>query len=130
MKTDEQEDSIKRIEIGKRIARAIKLSDFNNTDIAKIMEVSPQSVQQWTNGKTSPKLVQLPKLAKILNVTVSYIILGEENFTAVRQNISASSESSEVTKYLNGLTAEQREEKITEIKDLFLNNIKIMNELN
>lgn len=126
-KTEIDDDVLIRIEIGKRIQRSIRMANLSNTDVAKIMEVSPQAVQQWCAGGTSPKLVQLPKLANVLGTTVSYIVLGETVDSLPTREIP---ESSDVLKYLSGLTIEQQKIKIREIKDQFLENIKIFNEMN
>jgi transcriptional regulator with XRE-family HTH domain len=124
---NEIDDDLRRTEIGKRIHKAIRMADLTATDVAKIMGVSPQAVQQWCAGKTSPKLAQLPKLANVLNVTVSYIVLGETVDNIPLREIP---ESSDILKYMGGLTVEQQKIKIREIKDQFLENIKIFNEMN
>ncbi|MGB4498518.1 MAG: helix-turn-helix domain-containing protein [Methylococcaceae bacterium] len=126
-KTELDDDDLKRIEIGKRIHKSIRMADLTNTDVAKIMGVSPQAVQQWCAGKTSPKLAQLPRLASVLNVTVSFIVLGE---VVDNLPIKEIPESSDILRYMSGLTIEQQKVKIREIKDQFLENIKIFNEMN
>jgi transcriptional regulator with XRE-family HTH domain len=124
---NEIDDDLRRIEIGKRIHKAIRMADLTATDVAKIMNVSPQAVQQWCAGKTSPKLTQLPKLANVLDVTVSFLVLGESVDVIPLKEIP---ESADVLKYMNGLTLEQQKIKVREIKDQFFENIKIFNEMN
>ena len=103
---DDIDDELKRTEIGKRIYKAIRVAGLTATDVAKIMDVSPQAVQQWCAGKTSPKLVQLPKLANTLNTTVSHIILGESIELTSSNGIAEN--GADILKYFGGLTIDQQ----------------------
>ena len=41
--------------MGNRIESAMLNQHLNQTTLSEIMKVTPQAVQQWINGKTSPK---------------------------------------------------------------------------
>jgi len=43
------------------------------------MEVSAQAVSKWENDQTCPDITSLPKLAKILGVTVDELLSGKED---------------------------------------------------
>jgi len=63
--------------IGKRIAQLRKEKNFTQEDLAQMMEVSAQAVSKWENDLTCPDISSLPKLAKILGVTVDELLSGK-----------------------------------------------------
>ena len=65
--------------IGKRIAQLRKEKGFTQEDLAGMMEVSAQAVSKWENDQTCPDIASLPKLAKILGVTVDELLSGRED---------------------------------------------------
>lgn len=64
--------------IGRRIAQLRKEKGFTQEDLAQQMEVSAQAVSKWENDLTCPDISSLPKLAKILGVTVDELLSGKE----------------------------------------------------
>lgn len=58
--------------MGARIAARREKLGLTQTDLAAKMSVSPQSVQQWESGKTSPRGRRLELLSDILNAPKSY----------------------------------------------------------
>lgn len=59
-----------------RIESALAKEGLNQSELAGLLSISPQAVQQWTKGKTAPKGKRLTELAKILNVSVEWLISG------------------------------------------------------
>lgn len=58
--------------------RAYRQSNgINQTDFGKLFGVSPQAVSKWEHELCCPDITLLPSLAKILGVSVGYL-LGEE----------------------------------------------------
>ena len=71
--------------IGKRIAQLRKEKGLIQEELSQMMEVSAQAVSKWENDQTCPDIASLPKLAKILGVTVDELLSGrEENAPVVR----------------------------------------------
>ncbi len=71
--------------IGKRIAQLRKEKGLTQDELSQMMEVSAQAVSKWENDQTCPDIASLPKLAKILGVTVDELLSGkEENAPVVR----------------------------------------------
>lgn len=71
--------------IGKRIAQLRKEKGLTQEELSQMMEVSAQAVSKWENDQTCPDIASLPKLAKILGVTVDELLSGkEENAPVVR----------------------------------------------
>ena len=68
--------------IGKRIAQLRKEKNYTQEDLAQMMEVSAQAVSKWENDLTCPDISSLPKLAKLLDVTVDELLSGKAEPTA------------------------------------------------
>lgn len=66
-------------EIGERISLAIKESKLLAKDVASRLGVSEVTISKYSNGVSTPKNAYLTQLAKILNVSVTWILTGEEN---------------------------------------------------
>lgn len=63
--------------IGKRIADLLAAKNGGNqSELAKKVDVSPQAVQQWIAGITSPRGENLQKTAIFLDTTPEYILFG------------------------------------------------------
>ena len=70
--------------IGKRIALLRKEKGLTQEELATHMGVSPQAVSKWENDQTCPDISALPKLARLLGVTVDELLEGRTETTAVR----------------------------------------------
>ena len=70
--------------IGKRIALLRKEKGLTQEALANHMGVSPQAVSKWENEQTCPDISALPKLARLLGVTVDELLEGKTETTAVR----------------------------------------------
>lgn len=64
--------------IGQRIRAKRITAGFNRSELARKVEVTPQAVQQWEEGVTSPRGKNLRKVADFLNTTPQYIQYGDE----------------------------------------------------
>ena len=69
--------------IGKRIAALRRVKGLKQDDLAQMLEVSPQAVSKWENDQTCPDISLLPKLAKILGVTVDELLSGKQELQPV-----------------------------------------------
>lgn len=67
--------------IGKRIAALRREKGLKQEDIARALDVSSQAVSKWENDQSCPDISLLPKLAKLLGVTVDVLLSGEEERT-------------------------------------------------
>ena len=76
--------------LGKRIAFLREKKGWNQSELAREMDVTPQSVQAWEAGKNVPRQQKMTKLAGLLGVSVGElmnddVIEGEfERITAAR----------------------------------------------
>ena len=69
--------------IGKRIAALRREKNLKQDDLAQMLEVSPQAVSKWENDQTCPDISLLPKLAKILGVSVDELLSGKPELQPV-----------------------------------------------
>ena len=69
--------------IGKRIAALRREKKLKQDDLAQMLEVSPQAVSKWENDQTCPDISLLPKLAKILGVSVDELLSGKQELQPV-----------------------------------------------
>lgn len=69
--------------IGKRIATLRREKNLKQDDLAQMLEVSPQAVSKWENDQTCPDISLLPKLAKILGVSVDELLSGKQELQPV-----------------------------------------------
>lgn len=60
-----------------RIKEAIEAAGYTQVQVAAILDIKPQAVQQWVSGETQrPKKIN--ELASLLGVSVDYLLKGEE----------------------------------------------------
>ena len=70
--------------IGKRITLLRKEKGLTQEELATHMGVSPQAVSKWENDQTCPDISALPKLARLLGVTVDELLVGKQELAPVR----------------------------------------------
>ena len=70
--------------IGKRIAALRKEKNLTQEELAGHMGVSPQAVSKWENDQTCPDISALPRLARLLGVTVDELLEGKAETPTVR----------------------------------------------
>ena len=60
--------------IGKRIAESRRSAGFTQEELANRLGVTPQALSKWEKGASSPDLVMLSSVCKILDVGADYLI--------------------------------------------------------
>lgn len=65
--------------IATRIANARKELNLNQSELARLLSVTPQAVQSWESGKARPKGARLESLAKALGKSVQWLMLGGDD---------------------------------------------------
>lgn len=58
----------------KNLKKLRLMKDLNQSDLAKVFNVSPNTVGRWENGEREPDNDTLKKIASYFNVTVDYLI--------------------------------------------------------
>lgn len=61
-------------EIGKQIARLRKENGYTGEKLAEILDISPQAISKWENGKCLPETSLLPALAKALDCSIDTLL--------------------------------------------------------
>ncbi|WP_337025212.1 LexA family protein [Pantoea anthophila] len=62
--------------ISERIATKMRELNLRSRDIVAATGASKSTVSQWVNGGNNPSATHIPKLAKLLNVTETWLING------------------------------------------------------
>ena len=60
--------------IARHIKRARKAKGWNQSELARQLDVSRSTVLTWEKGGPGPKLDDLPQIAKALDVTVADLL--------------------------------------------------------
>lgn len=117
---------MRNMEISLRIKEYIdKNFDGNDSALAKSLGMSPQTLYQYTNGRSIPGGKILTKLAG-LGCNINWLLLGEEGVSKVRE------QSVEYSTEFSGLNAriEKLEKEMQELKahnyDLLKENERLM----
>lgn len=63
-------------EIGKRIALLRKERGYTQEQISIILNVTPQAVSKWENGNALPDTGLLPRLSKVLKISIDGLLTG------------------------------------------------------
>jgi len=64
-------------EIGRRIALLRKKKGYTQEKISAMLNVTPQAVSKWEQSNALPDTLLLPLLAKLLAVSIDYLLTGE-----------------------------------------------------
>jgi len=62
------------VKIGKQIAQRRKEKGYTGEKLAEILDVSPQAVSKWENGKCLPETMLLPVVAKALDCSIDVLL--------------------------------------------------------
>lgn len=93
-------DKMMNIEkVGYHIATLRKSKGITQSELGERIGVSFQAVSKWERGETLPDITLLPDLAKILETTVDYILLGNEKIIEYKGKFSVA----DIKKGLNSL---------------------------
>lgn len=81
-------------QIHKRLVESIKQSGYSQTHIAKMLNVSQQTISHYVKGDKMPALDTLANLCRVIDVSPAYILCFEDE--------SGSKTVSEVFEYSDG----------------------------
>lgn len=66
------------MELGKRIKRQREKRKLRQADVADALQVSFQAVSKWERGENAPDIGLLPRLARLLDVSVDWLLAGDD----------------------------------------------------
>ncbi|MFJ8263195.1 helix-turn-helix transcriptional regulator [Rummeliibacillus sp. NPDC094406] len=69
------------MELESRLKKLRELHQYSQEDVARILDISRQSVSKWELGKGYPDLDNLIKLSDLYGVSLDEIIRGEEKYS-------------------------------------------------
>lgn len=68
-----------------RIKQLLSERNWKQTDLAKRLDVSPQAVQQWVKGTSSPRGKSLSKLSSVTGLPEHWFFMAEDDHTDTLQ---------------------------------------------
>ncbi|HMM22051.1 MAG TPA: helix-turn-helix domain-containing protein [Selenomonadales bacterium] len=66
-------------EFGRRIAALRKDKGYTQEKISALLNVTPQAISKWEQGNALPDTLLLPLLARLLRVSIDYLLTGENS---------------------------------------------------
>lgn len=99
--------------IGERLRTLRERAKLGQADIAAVADVSIPTVSEWENNRKKPGRVRLEPLAKLLNVSVDYLLTGEAARMSER---TETAEEESLLRLFRASNAEQRKAVITILK--------------
>jgi len=112
------------IEIGKRINELRSKLKFSQAKLGELIGGDAKQICRYEKGETIPSTETLPKLAKALNISLDYLILGDVKDEA-KLNISS---DREILRQFEQIIHLDKKEK--EYVKKFLNGLIVQNKLN
>lgn len=116
--------------LGQRIAFLRKKNRWSQAELAAMLNVSDKSVSKWENGGM-PGIDLLPKLSKIFNVSIDYLLMGEgEEVIEVIEVIEEPVKNNdEVNSLVKGLSIDDISLILADQRDLYTDEeLKILQE--
>ena len=72
--------------IGKQISSLRKGKGLTGEKLAEILQISPQAISKWENGKCLPETMLLPELAKALDCNIDTLLMPKDDTYGVEEN--------------------------------------------
>lgn len=66
--------------VGERITELRKAAGLSQLDISRALDISRQAVSKWENDTSSPDVLNLIKLADLLDTEVEYLATGRKTY--------------------------------------------------
>lgn len=85
--------------LSERIKERRLLLGYNQPELAKIMNVSKQTVSNWENGNRTPDAVTLSKLSDLFSVSVDFL-LGKANTNDIKNQYITKDRAKEILEVL------------------------------
>ena len=99
------------MKFGERLIQARKNVGLQQNQLAELLEISPQRLSYWENNKRQPDILMLKKIAKLLNVSLDYLVCMDDDptppkisspgFAETAEPILNTDEKNIITKYRN-----------------------------
>lgn len=76
--------------LGKKIKDILYIKKMTQTDLAKKTKIHRQVLVNWISGTRKPKMENIQKIAKALNISVEDLLDDNKNFSDVNINLFSS----------------------------------------
>ena len=82
------------MKLNEKIIYSRKKAGMSQIDLADALGVSRQSVSKWETGESNPDITKLPAIAKVLNVSIDWLLSDEDPM----EDNSAATDTAEIQK--------------------------------
>lgn len=107
--------------LSERIKEERLKKSINQPELAKILNVSKQTVSNWENGKRTPDADMIIRISDYFNVSIDYLLCKTDNPDAkvYSSNLDGNDIEIEINKnYPHNLTPEEVENLINQLKEV------------
>lgn len=98
--TEMRKSMIDNYKVGNQITLLRKSKGLTGERFAQLLDVSPQAVSKWENGRCLPETALLPLLAEVLGTSIDSLLIPQE-LIILQALISDGLASADVTRVLN-----------------------------
>lgn len=95
--------------IGMRISEKMDILGLKQVDIIKITGISKTAISNYVNGNRVPDTMSIYKLSKVLNVSIEYLLTGEETVAHNDNTDMTGDESDMIAKFRTLEYGDQRD---------------------
>lgn len=82
--------------------------EYSQREIAKLLNISQGTYNNWENGRTQPSIEQLIELSKLFSVSVDYLIGNTDEYGTVQITETITSEDRALLKAFHELKKEAK----------------------
>ncbi len=86
--------------IGKQIQLLRKEKGYTGERLAEMLDVSPQAISKWENGRCLPETQLLPELARVLGCTIDALLMPRE-LLVLEAVVADGKDSVDITQFIN-----------------------------
>ena len=106
-------------DVGKRIAELRKQNGWSQAELAEKLNISDKAISKWENGGM-PSVDLFPKLAKIFNVSIDYLMIGDsEGETEQEAEAASEAHPTEFEESIANLSIEDMELILSDQRELY-----------
>lgn len=102
--------------LAKKIRELRKQSNYNQTQLARFIGMTPSTISDWENERSEPNVIQLIRLADIFNCSIDYLCERESEDGVIK--IISQSEKSEIQTLFDKLDRFEKERVLGYVRAL------------
>ncbi len=93
---------------GDRLAGAREQSGMTQAELAKRLGVRKKTMEEWENDHSEPRANRLSMMAGLLNVSISWLLIGQGDGPGDPEDLTLSRESADLLTEVREISAQMR----------------------